>query len=43
MTLLEQARQAKQLNQALDSFGGSRHTGDSLLLLNTDMPRPTHI
>lgn len=27
MTLLEQARQARQLNNALDSFGASRHPG----------------
>lgn len=33
MTLLEQARQAKQLNDALDSFGASRYIGDELLLL----------
>ena len=28
MTLLEQARQAKKLNEALDSFGASRNTGE---------------
>lgn len=28
VTLLEQARQARQLNNALDSFGASRYTGD---------------
>ena len=33
MTLLEQARQARQLNDALDSFGASRQNGDTLLLL----------
>lgn len=29
MTLLEQARQARQLNDALDSFGASRQKGDA--------------
>ncbi|KAL3150505.1 hypothetical protein ABBQ32_000323 [Trebouxia sp. C0010 RCD-2024] len=40
MTLLEQARQAKQLNQALDSFGGSRHTASGGWNQTTSPNRP---